>query len=93
MKMKKLLSLLLAACVLVCVCASASADAGIFAGGSGTEEDPYQIATADQLVAFAASVNDGSAKVYGGQFIVLTEDLDLTGIDWTPIRSMADMET
>lgn len=93
MKMKKLLSLLLAACVLVCVCASASADAGIFAGGSGTEEDPYQIATADQLVAFAASVNDGSAKGYGGQFIVLTEDLDLTGIDWTPIGSMADMET
>ena len=75
------------------VSAGTPADEEIFAGGKGTEENPYQIATVDQLLAFAASVNDGSAKGYAEQFVILTEDLDLTGIDWTPIGSMADMET
>ena len=89
-KMKKLLSLLIAACVVISACAMASADEGIFAGGSGTEEDPYQIAAVDQLLAFAASVNDGSAGGYGGQFVVLTEDLDLSGISWIPIGSMTE---
>ncbi len=88
--MKKLLSLLIAACVLVSACAIASAEEGIFAGGTGTQEDPYQIATTEQMLAFAASVNDGSAGGYAGQFIVLTEDLDLAGIDWTPIGVMTE---
>jgi len=77
-------------CFLICACAIAYADEGIFAGGSGTEADPYQIATTDQLLAFAASVNDGSAGGYGGQFVILTEDLDLDGIDWTPIGMMTE---
>ena len=88
--MKKLLSLLIAACVLVSACAIASADEGIFAGGTGTQEDPYQIATTDQMLAFAVSVNDGSAGGYAGQFIVLKEDLDLSGIEWTPIGIMTE---
>ena len=90
MKMRKMLSLLIATCVLLCTCAFASADEGLFAGGNGTVENPYQIATTDQLLAFAASVNDGSAEGYAGQFVALTEDLDLTGIDWTPIGSMTE---
>ena len=90
MKMRKMLSLLIATCVLISNCAIASADVGIFAGGKGTEEDPYQIATTNQLLDFAASVNDGSAEGYAGQFIALTEDLDLTGVDWTPIGSMTE---
>ena len=88
--MKKLLSMMITVCLLICACAIAYADEGIFAGGSGTEADPYQIATTDQLLAFAASVNDGSAGGYGGQFVILTEDLDLDGIDWTPIGMMTE---
>lgn len=30
-----------------------------FAGGSGTESDPYQIATAEQLAKLSKDVNDG----------------------------------
>lgn len=65
----------------------------IFAGGTGTESDPYQIETAEQFVAFAESVNDGSCAGYAGQYIELTSDLDLTDIDWAPIGNMDDMET
>ena len=83
--MKKFLSLVLALCLATGLCAFASADEPIFAGGSGTEDDPYQIATADQLLALSATVNDGSANGYSGQFFVLTADIDLDGIAWQPI--------
>lgn len=64
-----------------------------FAGGSGTESDPYQIATAEQLLAFGASVNEGSCGGYAGAYIRLTSDIDLSGVEWTPIGNMGDMET
>lgn len=32
-----------------------------FAGGTGTQEDPYQIATAEQLAGLAQDVNEGNA--------------------------------
>ena len=83
--MKKFLCLFLALCLATGLCAFASADASIFAGGSGTEDDPYQIATADQILALSATVNDGSANGYPGQFFVLTSDIDLDGIAWQPI--------
>ena len=82
--MKKFLSLFLSLCLAIGLCAFASADEPIFAGGSGTEDDPYQIATADQLLALSATVNDGSANGYPGQFFVLTDDIDLNGIGLPP---------
>lgn len=69
------------------------AEDSIFAGGSGTEDDPWRVETVDQFLAFAQSVNDGSAAGYAGQFIVLSADMDLSGVDWAPIGSMADMES
>ncbi len=42
--------------------------------GSGTQEDPYQIATADQLALV------GSASVLWDKALVLTADLDVNGI-------------
>ena len=57
----------------------------LFAGGSGTEDDPYQIATAEQLLALSATVNDGSANGYPGQFFALTDDIDLSGTAWQSI--------
>ena len=60
----------------------------VFAGGTGTAEDPWQIATAEQLLALSASVNDGSAYGYPGQFFVLTADIDLKDAEWQPIGHM-----
>ena len=66
-----------------------------FAGGSGTADDLWQIASVDQLAYLAATVNDGSKSGYMGAmgaYFVLTADLDMTGVDWTPIGNMNDME-
>ena len=84
--MKKLISILLALelALAVSFCA-ACAESIPFAGGAGTEEDPYLIATAEQLLALSAAVNDGSAKGYPGVFFAMSADIDLTGIDWQPI--------
>lgn len=87
--MKKLLSMLLTLALMLC--AAALAEPTVFAGGSGTAEDPYQIATAEQLAAFASSVNDGSVNGYAGQSIVLTADIDASDLDWQPIGRM-DLE-
>ena len=61
------------------------AEESLFAGGSGTEEDPWQIETVDQFLAFAKSVNNGSTVGYAGQYLVLTADIDLKDVEWTPI--------
>ncbi len=55
-----------------------------FAGGSGTEADPYQIATGGQLAYLAQQVNGDNAD-YSGAYYVLTADIDLAGLAWTPI--------
>lgn len=71
----------------------ALAEETAFAGGSGTADDPWQIASADQLAYLPATVNDGSKSSYmGAYFFVLTADLDMTGVDWRPIGNMNDIE-
>ena len=57
--------------------------ASLFAGGSGTAADPYQIATVDQLVTFRDTVNRGNS--FAGKTITLTSDLDISALEWTPI--------
>ncbi len=47
----------------------------VFEGGSGTESDPYQIKTANQLACFAKSVNEGNT--YEGKFIKQTKNIKL----------------
>ena len=54
-----------------------------FAGGTGTESDPYQIANGAELAYLASSVNSG--KTYTGKNFVLTANIDLNGLPWTPI--------
>ncbi len=51
-----------------------------FAGGSGTEEDPYQIATAEQL-ALMGKVNDDWAPEYNKAYYVLTADIQLNDVE------------
>ena len=54
-----------------------------FAGGTGTESDPYQIANGTELAYLASSVNSG--ETYTGKNFVLTANIDLNGLPWTPI--------
>ena len=55
----------------------------VFAGGTGTREDPYEIATLEELKAFRDSVNNGES--YQGTYIMLTADIDLENKEWKPI--------
>lgn len=64
--------------------------AGKFAGGTGTESDPYQISNGAQLAYLAQQVNAGTN--YSGEYFKLTSDIRLNaddvptgGNEWTPI--------
>ena len=72
---------------------STTAVSANYDGGSGTQEDPYQINSVDSLLTFASNVNDGSQGGYAGVCFKLTSDLDLSGVEWAPIGNMNDMET
>ncbi|MGN0222640.1 MAG: hypothetical protein ACI4AM_01300 [Muribaculaceae bacterium] len=49
-----------------------------FDGGTGTINDPYRIATAQQLANFAWLVNDG--EDFEGEYVALTADITLNDI-------------
>jgi len=66
-----------------------------FAGGDGTESNPYQIATAEQLAQMAILINQGK-KVYNDKFYELVANIDISaynasnadfnnGKGWIPI--------
>ncbi len=59
--------------------------AAAFAGGTGTAEDPYQIANGAQLAYLASSVNNG--ETYEEKNFVLTANIDLNELPWTPIAN------
>lgn len=50
--------------------------------GGGTESDPYQVSTAEDLAAFRDAVNSG--ETYEGKTVILTTDITLSDA-WTPI--------
>ena len=92
----KFLSVLLALCMVFCIAPATvfAADnvpdsvwtdyaAAEFAGGTGSETDPYQIATAEQLAKLSKDVSDGTN--YQGKFFELTECIDLSSHRWVPI--------
>ena len=61
-------------------------DAPDFAGGAGTKDDPYQIATAGQLAKLAKEVNSGiPEQTHSGEYFELTAPIDLSGKRWIPI--------
>ena len=95
---KKVLSLLLTLCLVMTFVPMAAfaedaqnisvwdgSTAAAFAGGTGTAEDPYQIANGAQLAYLASSVNGG--ETYTGKNFVLTANIDLNGLPWTPIAN------
>lgn len=57
-------------------------------GGDGTPENPYQIATAEQLALLAYQTNNGNG---GDAYYVLVNDIDLNGSggqEWNPIGTV-----
>ena len=96
-KRKKLLGLVLVVCMLFTLTPITSrADvttekwtdftAADFAGGSGTKDAPYQIATAGQLAKLASEVNSGvPEQTHLGEYFKLTAPIDLSGKRWIPI--------
>ena len=95
---KKLLSLLLALCLVMAFAPMTAfaedaqninvwdgSTAATFAGGTGTAEDPYQIANGAELAYLASSVNSG--ETYEEKNFVLTANIDLNGQPWTPIAN------
>ena len=94
---KKLLSLLLALClVMALVPMSAFAEGTSVDNWDGTADTSwytdhktdteYHFTTAEQLAGLAQLVNDKTASVsFEGKTIYLDNDLDLSGTQWTPI--------
>lgn len=66
--------------------------ASAFDGGSGTEEDPYQIATAEQLAYLAVKANEGTLHTLGDYYI-LTNNIDLSAHQWVPIGRGTSQES
>lgn len=64
-------------------CADGNTNAPM-AGGSGTKNDPYQIATAEQLDA----IHDWPTATY----YVLVNDIDLSGIEWVPYNGYINFD-
>lgn len=63
---------------------------GPFAGGDGTEDSPYQIATKEQLEKLSEFINNtSSATMYTARYYELTNDIDLSEYTsnggWVPI--------
>ena len=87
----RLALLALAALAWIAVPVSARAETNVwdgtiasgFAGGTGTENDPWRIENAEQLAYLAQQVNNGTD--YERQHFLLVSDLDLNGKEWTPI--------
>ena len=87
----RLALLALAALVWIAVPVTAKAETNVwdgtiadkFAGGDGSEENPYQITTGAELAYLAQQVNSGTD--YNQKCFVLEKDLDLGIKDWTPI--------
>jgi len=58
----------------------------LFCGGDGTEENPYEICSAQSLANFAQYVNAGNGSQTAGKYYILTDNIDLCGYaNWEPI--------
>lgn len=78
---KRALSLLMAVILVVSLLPTAVWAADGTLSGSGTEADPYLIASADDLKAFRDKVNAGERTACAK----LTADINLNNEEWTPI--------
>ena len=94
---KRILGLALAICMMIfCVPMGVfAAEAPLFSGGTGTQGDPWLIASQADLSALAEFLNSGNAATFDteadgvgnchGYYFKQTADIDLTGVTWEPI--------
>ncbi len=94
---KRILGIALAICMMVfCVPMGVfAAEAPLFSGGTGTQGDPWLIASQADLSALAEFLNSGNAEQFDaenagvgnchGYYFKQTADIDLTGVSWEPI--------
>ena len=61
-----------------------------FAGGDGSEGNPYFIETAEQLAYLSILSRDDSFRADETKYFKLTSDIDLAGHLWVPISSSLD---
>ncbi len=60
-----------------------------FSGGSGTEDDPYQISTAYDLRLLSELVNDSdTTEAYRACYYIQTKDIDLNNEPWISIGTL-----
>ena len=58
----------------------------VYAGGSGTKDDPWLISNDKQLAKLAHDVTSGNSKaMFAGKYFRLTQDIDLSQGKWMPI--------
>lgn len=89
------LLLILALCFTLLPTAAFAEEAPSFGGGTGTQEDPWLIASQANLIALAEFLNSGNAATFDtenagvgnchGYYFKQTADIDLTGVTWEPI--------
>ncbi len=106
-KMTKLIGMFLAAVMMLAVLGTLSvvpafAADPAYSGGSGTADDPYLLSTPEDLVALSEAIanDDGSLDaadtcglgMYHGYYFELTQDIDMTGIDWTPMSFCGNLD-
>lgn len=60
-----------------------------FSGGDGSERNPWQIHSPQDLVLLSRQVNEGEA--FTGQYFILMNDIDLGGKEWSPIGTSDDI--
>ena len=59
--------------------------------GEGTQADPFLVETAEQLAFVAAETQEN--RNFSGQYLRITQDIDLYGKEWTPIGSLTSAGT
>ena len=94
---KKFLTFLLALCLVMALVpmTAFAEETPSFGGGTGTQEDPWLIASQADLIALAEFLNSGNAETFDtenagvgnchGYYFKQTADIDLTGVTWEPI--------
>ncbi len=96
---KKILTVILAVAICIGLFAfSASANENVpegiwtdyaakdFGGGSGTKDDPYLLATAEQIAKLAVDINSGVYdRDHSNEYFKLTDNIDLSAHRWIPI--------
>lgn len=89
---KKIISLLLALCLVLMIVpvSTFAAEKPSFGGGTGTQEDPWLITSQGDLIALAEFLNSGKAEEFDadnngigncyGYYFKQTADIDLAGV-------------